>query len=99
MLELRRQLLVARYRGPAVAQDLHLPGADVHHRLDGEEHTGLQHRPGAGLAVVQDVRRIVEDAAQAMAREVAHDGEALALDIGLDGVADVADMGTRLYHR
>ena len=45
---------------------------------------------------MQDVGRVVEDAAEAVAREVAHDREALRLDVGLDGVADVADTAARL---
>ncbi len=58
---------------------------------------GLQHVAGARAAVMQDVRRVVEDPADAMAAEVAHHGAALGLDIGLDGVADVAEARARLH--
>src|SRR3990170_8065137 len=36
VLELRRQLAVARHGGPAVVEHLDLPGARVDHGLDGE---------------------------------------------------------------
>src|SRR3954465_13465315 len=40
MLELRRQRTVAGHRGPAVIQHFHAIGAQIDHRLDGEEHAG-----------------------------------------------------------
>ena len=79
VLELRRQRAVARHRRPAVGQHLHVRPAEVDHRLDGEEHAGLEHDALAGLAEVQDVGPVVEHAAEAVAAEVAHDAAALAL--------------------
>ena len=60
--------------------------------------------PGAGLAVVQHVRRVVEDAPDAVAAEVAYHGAALALGVALDRVADIAepragpDLGDAAHH-
>ncbi len=70
--------------------------AEIDHRLDGEQHAGLELEPFAGLAVMQDVRPVVEHAAQAVAAEIAHHAAALALGIGLDGGADIAGGGARL---
>jgi hypothetical protein len=67
--------------------------AGVDHRLDGEGHARLQHHAGAGLAVVQHLRVLVVDLADAVAAVLAHHREALGLGIALDGVADVAQGG------
>src|ERR1700686_2594208 len=88
MLELRRQRTVARHRGPAVGQDLHMRLAEIDHRLDGEEHAGFQRHAFAGPADMNDVRLIVEHAAEAMAAEIAHHAHALRLDEALNGMAD-----------
>ena len=69
--------------------------AEIDHRLDGEQHAGLELEPFAGLAVMQNVRPVVEHAAQAVAAEIAHHAAALALGIGLDGGADIAGGGAR----
>ena len=53
MLELRGQAAITGDRSPAVVEDLHLGPAGVHHRLDGEEHSRLQHGPLASPAEVQ----------------------------------------------
>src|SRR5690606_9081379 len=96
MFALRRQRLVARHGGPAVRQHLHRRLAQVHHRLDGEEHARLQHRAFAATAVVQDVGAVVEDPADAVAAEVADHAHALGLDEFLDGEGDVAEGVPRL---
>src|SRR5665811_206610 len=85
MLELRRQRAVARHRGPAVGQDFDVRLAEIDHRLDGEEHAGLQHHAFAGPADMDDVRLVVEHAAEAMAAKVAHHAHALRLHKALDG--------------
>ena len=51
MLELRRERLVAGHRRPVVGENLGLGAAEVDHRLNGEEHAGLQRGAGAGAAV------------------------------------------------
>src|SRR5438093_668581 len=97
MLELRREGTVARHRGPAVGQDLHMRLAEIDHRLDGEEHAGLQHHAFDGPADVNDVRLVVEHAAQAVPAEVAYHTHALRFDEALNGVADVAGGRARFY--
>ena len=75
---------------PAVGQLANLAASGVQHRLDGEDHAGLQLGTGAGTPVVQHLGIFMEVAADAVAAELAHDGKALFLGIGLDDVADVA---------
>src|SRR2546428_2540714 len=99
MLELRRQRTVARHRGPAVRQDFYMRLAEIDHRLDGEEHAGLQGHAFAGPADMDDVRLVMEHAPQAMAAEIAHHAHALRLDEALDGVADIAGWCARLHRR
>src|SRR5258705_10263753 len=97
MLELRRQRTVARHRGPAVGQDFYMRLAEIDHRLDGEEHAGLQRHAFAGPADMNDVGLVMKHAAQAVPAEIAHHAHALRLDKTLDGVADVAGGGAGLY--
>src|SRR3546814_4451013 len=49
------------------------------------------------LAEMQDARRCMEDASDAVAAEVAHDREAVGLGEVLDGRADIAERGTRTH--
>src|SRR4051812_7050328 len=95
MFELGREGAVAGYGRPAILEYLHGRLADVDHRLDREEHSGLQFRPGARAAGVNHFRRVVEQPAEAVAAEIADDSVAVALGIGLDGMADVAEMVSR----
>src|SRR5579859_31439 len=90
MLELRRQRAVAGDRGPAIGEDFYVRLAEIDHRLDGEEHAGLERHALAGPADMDDVGLVVEQASEPMAAEVAHHAHALRLDKALDGMADVA---------
>src|ERR1700678_4583702 len=72
--------------------------AEIDHRLDGEEHAGLEHEALAGPADVDDVRLVVEQATETMAAEVAYHAHVLRLDIGLDRMSDVAGRGARADH-
>src|SRR5690242_8682833 len=92
MLELRGERAVAGYGGPAVVEHLHVGAADVDHRLDGEDHSGLELWAGARAAGVDDLGAIVEQPADAVAAEVADDAVALAFGMALDGVGDVAEV-------
>src|SRR3569832_306176 len=62
MFELRRQRAVARHRGPAIAEDFDAIIAQIDHRLDGEEHAGLQRHAMSRLAVMHDVGQGMENA-------------------------------------
>ena len=95
VLELGRQGAVLCHRGPTIAQHLHLIAAGIDHRLDGEEHALAHDRAVLRPPVMQDRRRVMKDAADAVAAEIAHDGIAVAFGIALDRIADRADMGTR----
>src|SRR5690606_19859577 len=97
VLPLRRQLAVLGHHGPAVRQQPGVPGALVDHRLDGEGHALLQHHALARAAVVQHLRVVVVDLADAVAAVLAHHAEALGLGVLLDRVADVAQGRARLH--
>ena len=99
VLKLRRELAVARHSGPAVGQHLHMRAPEVDHRLDGEQHAGLQRLAFADLAVVQDVGAVVEDLAKSVPAEIAHDAAALGFGIGLDGGADMPGGSAGLHGR
>ena len=60
VFELRAQAPVARYRRPAVFQNLARCLADVDHRLDGENHAGAQFGAGSGTSGVDDFGGVVE---------------------------------------
>ena len=98
VLELRRQRAVARHRGPAVGQHLHMRAAEIDHRLDGEEHAGPQHDAFAGRGRRARCWARRGTAAEAVAAEVAHHAHVLRLDEGLDRGADVAGGGARPDH-
>ena len=53
---------------------------------------GLKLGAGAGAAGMDDLGAVVEDAADAVAAEIADDAVALRLGMALDGVGDVAEM-------
>ena len=72
--------------------------AQIDHRLDGEEHAGLQLDAFAHAAIVQHVGMVVEGAAEAMAAEITDHRAAFGLGKALDGVADVTQMCPRLHH-
>ncbi len=59
---------------------------------------GRKLRPGAGPTGMDDFGAVVEQAAEAVAAEIAHDAVAMLFGMGLDGVADVAEAiaGPRL---
>src|SRR4051794_23719831 len=97
VLELRRQRTVARHRGPAVGQDFYVRLAEIDHRLDGEEHAGLQRHALAGPADMDDVRLVMEHAPEAVAAEIAHHAHLLRFDEALDRMADVAGGGAGFY--
>ena len=65
--------------------------ADVHHRLDRQHHALGQPRSAARLAVVRNLRLLVQRRADAVADELAHHREPVRLDVLLDRVPDVRD--------
>src|SRR5690606_6324950 len=69
------------------------------HRFDGEEHARAKLGPRAGIAGVDDLGRVVEQPAQAMAAEIAHDAVAVRLGIALDRMGNVAEPRAGLHFR
>ena len=96
VLPLRRQGMILRHHRPAVREQLHVALARVDHRLDRYGHAGNELDAGTGPPVVQHLRVLVEDTADAMTAVLADDGEALLFDVGLNRVADVAEAATGL---
>src|SRR5690606_40411096 len=91
----RGKLAVLGAHRPAAGQQTGEARALVDHRLDGEGHPRLQHHALARPAVVQDLRVLVVDLADAVAAVLAHHAEALAFGVFLDRVADVAQGRAR----
>src|SRR5664280_3511520 len=79
--------------------------AYIDHRLHGEEHPGLEHDAFARAPDMDDVGLVVEQAAEAVAAEVAHHAHVLGFHVALDRGADVAggragmDGGDAAHHR
>src|SRR5690606_22856413 len=98
VFELGGQALVAGDGSPAVAQHLYRGLAEVDHRLDRHEHARLQLRPGAGAAGMDHFRRVMKQAADSVAAEIAHHAVAMAFRMPLNCRADVTQMvaGPRL---
>src|SRR3546814_300694 len=90
VFELGRQRSIAGDGGPSVLQHLHAGLADIDHRLDGEEHAGLQFRAVARAADMHDFGRVVKDPAKAMTTEVADNTVPEFFRMPLDRIADVA---------
>src|SRR5690606_11434239 len=89
MFELGGEGAVARYGGPAIGEDFHARFAEIDHRFDGEEHAFLQRCALSLAAIVEHIRRIMEDAAKTMAATLAHHGAAMDLRLFLNGPANI----------
>src|SRR5690606_33270415 len=90
MFPLGGELAILGDCGPAVTEQACFGTALVDHRLDGERHAFLEFHAGPRTAVVQYLRLLVEDLADAMAAVFAHDGEAVLFGVFLDRLANVA---------
>src|SRR5690606_29055751 len=95
VLPLGRERMILRDDRPAVGEELHFAPPRVDHRLDRDRHARNELLARAGTPVVQYLRILVKDAADAVAAILADDREALALDVALDRVPDVAEPGAR----
>ncbi len=76
---------------PVVLQHLHLPGAGVQHRLQGQDHARLQARVGPGGYVVGDLRLLVQRETDAVAAELAHHLETVGAGVLVDRRGNLAD--------
>ncbi len=68
------------------------------HRFDGEGHPGLQPRTRASATEVQDLRRLVHLAADAMPAVFADHRITVGFGVTLDGMPDIAEGGVRAHH-
>ena len=96
VFELRRKRPVARHGRPAVGQHFDMRLAEIDHRLDGKQHSGLQHRAFAGIAVMENVGAVVENQTEPVPAKIADHAAPFGLGIGLDRIADMADRIARL---
>ena len=60
VLELSRQGSIARHGGPTIGQHFHVWATEIDHRLDREEHAGLEHDAFARPTDVHDVRFVMK---------------------------------------
>lgn len=95
-----RQASVGGDGRPAVLQHPHLEGTGVDHRLDGDHHTADQSGASAGLAIVRDLRLLVQMLTNTVADEVTDDSAAERFGIGLHGMPDIRDPASlaREFH-
>src|SRR6185437_3558043 len=82
--------MILGHHRPAVRQHFRIGLAGVDHRLDREGHALLQLQAGAGLAVMQNLRVFVIDAADAVPTVILDHRETGALGVLLDRMADIA---------
>ena len=76
---------------PAVVQSSVSGPLRVDHRLDREDHAGLERRPGGARPVVRHLGRLVHRRADRVADVLADDGEPGRLGHELDGAADLVE--------
>ncbi len=92
MFKMGRQGRIGAAHRPAVAAvDGDPPGADINHRLNGQDHSRPQGRAVPRQPIVRHFRRLVHVPAAAVADHITHDTEAGALGDLFDGPADVID--------
>ena len=94
MFKMCRKTSVGRNDRPAVLENARLLTRLCHrnHRLDGERHSWLQDKLRSGLAVIRNLRILVNRAPDAMADPVADDAETRVLGDLLNRIADITEM-------
>ena len=65
--------MILGHNGPLIWQQLNGRLARINHRLDGENHAGLEGHARSCSPVVQHLRLIMEDATDAVAAVLAND--------------------------
>src|SRR5436190_3336599 len=83
-LEVSGKRAIGRVHRPVVLAHADLGAAGVDHRLQSQDHPGLQRGALAGLAIVGDLRVLVHVAADSVTHQRADDREARQLDLALD---------------
>ena len=97
MLPLGRQASVAGFDSPAITHFTYFPFARINHGLDSEDHAGPELIERARPAVMQNLWFFVEDLADAVTAEFAHDGETCFFGVLLNHMPDVAKMSASAY--
>ena len=69
-------------------------GTHRNHRLDGDDHAGLESNAPPLLSIVRNVGVLVHHAANTMPHVIAKHAVTVRLGEGLNGIADVPDMVT-----
>src|SRR4029077_17136789 len=78
--------------------------AEIDHRLDGEEHAGLEHDTLTRPPDMHDIRLVMEQPANAVAAKISHHAHVLGFHESLDRVTDIAggpawpDRGDAAHH-
>ena len=87
------QVVVGR-NNPTVGARAHMVGTHRNHRLDGNDHAGLEANAPPLLSIVRNVGVLVHHAANAMAHIVTKHAVTVRLGEGLNGVTNIPDMVT-----
>ena len=87
------QVVVGR-DDPTVGARAHMVGTHRNHRLDGNDHAGLEANAPPLLSIVRNVGVLVHHAANAMAHIITKHAVTVRLGEGLNGITDVPDMVT-----
>src|SRR3954454_17677723 len=82
---------VCRNCRPLVTQDSRVGLAEVHHRLDGDDHSLAQLCSVSAGAIVRNLRLFVQTSSNAVSYELTHYAESGGLDVLLDYGSHVAD--------
>src|SRR5262245_16475089 len=91
VFEMSRQAAVYGDRCPAVLEHPHLAGPHRDHRLDGQNHPGLQNDAAPRIAEIGHLRLLVQRPTDPVSDDRAHDREAVALAVRLHAVRNVAE--------
>ena len=76
MFPLSRQASVFCDDGPTIAHFFDVPLAGIDHGLDGESHADFEFIQGARFSIMQNLRFLVKDTANAMTTKFSNNGEA-----------------------
>src|SRR3954466_12145248 len=90
MLEMRRSPTALRYSPPTVRAHFHVRAAEVHHRLDRQDHPLFQ--PGIlvlAVHVVRNLRLLVELSPDSVSHKLPDNRKPVSGHMPLDGTADV----------
>ena len=94
MLPLRGEAVVLGDDRPTISQLFDCGLSSIHHRFDGEDHSGFQADAATGSAVMQNLGFLMELLADAMSAEFTHDAVTQSFGEALYGMADISQHGS-----